>query len=73
MASLQSATYIIGQLQNVVDNSTENPETSRREALRLSQLLTSALEKPEDLAFETSLLVRYPNHVFMGSGKRTDS
>jgi len=36
----------------------ENVNTTRREAIRLSKLLTASLEKPEDLAFEMGLLVR---------------
>ena len=62
MASLQSAAFIIRQLEDVVEQNTDskNLEATRREALRLSRLLISTLEKPEELAFETGLLVRQP-------------
>jgi len=59
MTLLQQAASIIRQLENVVgqDPESKNVEATRREAIRLSRLLTSSLEKPEDLAFETGLLV----------------
>jgi hypothetical protein len=60
MASLDHAKLIIQQLESVVGKQAENEnaDTTRREAIRLSKLLTSSLEKPEDLAFEMGLLVR---------------
>ena len=70
MASFEQATSILRQLEDVVGKRAENENvnTTRREAIRLSRLLTSSLEKPEDLAFETALLVRLAPKVIQIRG-----